>query len=228
LFLISKWRVYLNLYSAVYSGFNPFDDFYPEAKCITLKEKDSRFNGPGILIVWGGGDIHPSLYNRPNYASSTGEKPSHRDEVEVYLVARAIEESVPIIGVCRGAQLGCAAAGGILIQDVDGHTSSHHIKTEDGRTFISSSLHHQMMFPWETDHKLLAWSAPARSKQLIGITEEEAKSIPIIEDQYVEPEVIWFSKIKCLAIQGHPEFMESSHPFNQYVKELCDHYLFST
>jgi gamma-glutamyl-gamma-aminobutyrate hydrolase PuuD len=141
----------------------------------------------------------------------------------VKLLERAIEEKIPILGICRGAQLACAAAGGILIQHVDGHARSHSIKTSDGKEMVTSSLHHQMMFPWEVEHELIAWASPSRSNNYVGITEEEAKHIPEKDGIYVEPEIVWFPKIKCLAIQGHPEFMDDKCLFNQYTKELCDH-----
>jgi gamma-glutamyl-gamma-aminobutyrate hydrolase PuuD len=188
----------------------------PKSKC--------EFSGPGALIIWGGGDIHPSLYGRPNYASGTGKTLSDRDVVEVKLLEKAIEAKIPILGICRGAQLGCAAAGGILIQHVNEHGRSHMMATSDGKEMVTSSLHHQMMFPWEVEHELIAWASPARSNKYVGITEEEAKHIPKKEELYIEPEIVWFPKIKCLAIQGHPEFMDNQCLFNLYIKELCGRY----
>lgn len=210
------------MYSAWAKYFHPFDKFYPEAKQVFLRDETFKFEGPGVLIIWGGGDIHPSLYGRPNYASNTYAKMSARDKIEVSLMEQAIELKIPVIGVCRGAQLGCAAAGGILIQDVNGHTQTHRIKTSDGKDVWTSSLHHQMMYPWLVEHQLLAWSSPALSNEYTGITEEEASKIPVIDGAYTEPEVVWFPEIKCLAIQGHPEFMEETTMYNRYIKEVCD------
>ena len=36
----------------------------------------------------------------------------------------------------------------------------------------------------------------------------------------VEPEVVMFPKIKALAVQGHPEWMDSKHPFVKYNLDL--------
>jgi len=183
-----------------------------------------NYSGPGLLIIWGGGDIHPKLYGRENVASYVNFMPSHRDVIEAQLLEKAVKNKIPVIGVCRGAQLACAAAGGILIQDVRGHGRAHTITTSDGREMITSSLHHQMMYPYKAEHELLAWAKPARSVDYVGLSDEEKELIPEKDGNKVEPEVVHFPEINCLAIQGHPEFMDPQCTFNLYVKELCDHY----
>lgn len=208
------------IYSALFPDFYPFRHWYPDAKFVQLKHGQLPQSNEGFLIIWGGGDIHPIWYNRANVASHVYENPSMRDEQEVRMASRAIEIGLPILGVCRGAQLGCAMAGGILIQDVTGHGGSHLVKTKDGKSLVTSSLHHQMMYPQNTKHELLAWSAPSRSDRYIGLTEKE------LSQTEIEPEVVWFPEIKCLAIQGHPEFMDHDCEFNLYVHNLMDTYGF--
>ena len=118
------------------------------------------------------------------------------------------------MGLCRGAQLACALAGGSLIQHVDNHGGGRHeVVNKDGEVFETTTCHHQMMNPWEIDHELIAWAAPSRSEQYI-VQYEELINMP------VEPEVVFFPKIKALAIQGHPEWMQSSEPFVQYCLNL--------
>lgn len=214
----------LKIYSALYNHFHPFDRFYPDAERVHLEADKLPKENDGFLIVWGGGDIHPSWYNRVNIASHVWNKPSIRDEQEVRMMSAAIKLGLPIMGVCRGAQLGCAMAGGILVQDVEGHGRDHHMKTSDGRRFITSSLHHQMMYPWEVEHELLAWSDPRRSdSHYIGLQPEELKKAI----EMFEPEIVWFPGIKCLAVQGHPEFMEHDSNMNIYVHELMDKHGFN-
>ena len=217
----------MNLYSACYSDWHPFDKFYPTAKKIVCREGNESLEHPGVLILWGGGDIHPSLYNRENLASNVGKQLSNRDQIEAALLAKAIDIGMPVIGVCRGAQMCCAAAGGILIQDVNNHHVDHRIKTTTGLSLITSSLHHQMMYPWKVPYELMAWSAYPLSTEFVGLTTQEAESIPCMPntDSFYEPEVVWFPSILSIAIQGHPEYMKSTEPFNQYVKELVDGYI---
>jgi GMP synthase-like glutamine amidotransferase len=102
-----------------------------------LKEMDAA------LVIWGGADIHPDYYKHPMH--STTHPGAARDRREWSLMQRAIEVGMPIFGVCRGAQMACAAAGGWLIQDVRDHSGFHQVKTIDGKQFPVNSIHHQMM-----------------------------------------------------------------------------------
>lgn len=221
----------MKIYSALYNGFRPLRTFYPEAERVIL-QGDDEFSGAGILILWGGSDIHPSIYNRPNIASFVGNAPSYRDQAEMKLFVKAVAAGIPIVGVCRGAQLACAMLGGILVQDVSGHGyGEHRITTSTGEVVVSSTVHHQMMYPWLIEHELLAWSTIPRSTLYEGLTDEELAKWPTKEYDagsseahigVIEPEIVWFPQAKCLAIQGHPEYQDASTPFNQYIKRQLD------
>ncbi len=162
-------------------------------------------------------------------ATYAGVSLSARDQAEAKLFAKAVDAGLVILGVCRGAQLGCALSGGILIQDVSGHGIDHMVTTIDGRSFRSSSLHHQMMYPWDVEHELIAWCNYPKSEDYVGLTDIEMEKWPTqqydTKDLPIEPEIVWFPKTKCLGIQGHPEMMDSDCIFNQYlqnlVKEKC-------
>lgn len=222
-----KGRV--KVYSALYSMFNPLNRFFPEAECVKVVA-GSKLEAPGILVIHGGSDIHPSIYGRPNEASYVGNSPSPRDQAEMKLFLDAVKAGVPILGICRGAQLACAMAGGILVQDVDGHQGAHRIVTDDGRTLLSNSIHHQMMYPWQVEHKLLGWSAIPKSTLYRGISDDELAAWPKKtyesesgpSDGYVEPEVVYFPQFRCLAVQGHPEMLDAKCEFNRYVQELIN------
>ena len=196
---------------------------FPEWKRVVVNPPDP-VDGPGILIIWGGSDIHPSLYLRDNVGTYTGETLSLRDQAEAKLFSKAVEAGLLILGICRGAQLGCALSGGILIQDVSNHCRDHLITTIDEKTFSTSSLHHQMMYPWAIEHELIAWTNYPRSSRYTGITDTELENWPT--HQYgdkelpIEPEIVWFPKTKCLAIQGHPEMMNYDCLFNKYIEIL--------
>ena len=212
----------MKIYSALYDEFYPFAEMFPEWKCIQVGPEDS-IEGPGILVIWGGGDIHPSLYLRDNVNSYVGPQLSQRDQAEAKLFLKALNAGVTVVGVCRGAQIGCALTGGILIQNVSGHENTHLITTIDGKTFASSSLHHQMMYPWGVDHDLIAWTNYPKSHIYEGITDTELEKWPkdkVNEKLLIEPEIVWFPTTKCLALQGHPEMMQIDCLYNQYIKTL--------
>lgn len=67
------------------------------------------------LILTGGPDLDPARYGeRPH--PETGAPRTRRDAWEFALLAAALNRDVPVLGVCRGAQLLNVAHGGTLIQ----------------------------------------------------------------------------------------------------------------
>lgn len=199
------------VYSALYEDFAHLNRHAKQCKVIDhpneLTDPDS------IMILHGGEDISPSLYGqKPNKYTGAGKLPSGRDFIESSLLDRASKMGIPVLGICRGAQLACVKAGGSLVQHVDRHHSSHKINVvKDCKVseFSTNSVHHQMMIPWNTDHTVLGWSDGVASKYL-GENEN-----PI--SMHLEPEIVWFNGIKTLAIQGHPEWLAYTHPLVQYM-----------
>ncbi|WP_193043352.1 gamma-glutamyl-gamma-aminobutyrate hydrolase family protein [Mycolicibacterium baixiangningiae] len=80
------------------------------------------------LIITGGKDVDPARYGQDPHPT-TDEPDRTRDAWEFALLDEALRRSVPVLGICRGAQVLNVALGGTLIQhlpDVIGHT--HHQK----------------------------------------------------------------------------------------------------
>lgn len=162
------------------------------------------------LILWGGEDISPSYYNQtPNKYMAGLYKKSQRDILEFALTARAIELEIPIIGICRGAQLLSIITGGKLLQHIEGHRQSHKVHTEDGHILTTNSCHHQMMMPTK-ENNILAWA-----EETTGYDENNRKVTPLIV-----PEIVHFPKIKSLGIQGHIEWDSMPKTYFNYCKEL--------
>jgi len=196
----------------------PFDQLYPKSRLVTATdiEKGADIDA---LVIWGGEDISPSLYGDDVATACGADKYlSRRDRIEASACLAAMERNIPLIGVCRGAQLLCAIAGGRLIQHVTGHGQTHQIVTYDGKSVRTSSMHHQMMYPFDVEHKMIAWAPEHRSKvYIIGNNESDPKMA-----DHVEPEIVWFPRIKGLAIQGHPEFHPNPEKdeFVQYCMDM--------
>jgi len=206
------------LYSALYEDWYPFHHFASKLETVFLPEQLKDKNS--ILILWGGEDISPSLYGeKPNKYTYAKDTLSTRDEVEVSLAKEAIKLGIPVIGICRGAQLMCALSGGKLVQHVNNHSNgAHQIETKDGHRIKASSLHHQMMIPFEIPHEVIAKSRINISGSYLG---ENNVNI----EMPCEPEIVYFPETKCLAIQGHPEYMEENTLFVQYCNKLVEEYL---
>ena len=197
------------LVSAMWGAYYPFDMINGvNEKTDVVDPKELRQGD--ILVTWGGGDIHPSLYKQPQSKhSGAGLMPSNRDECEWALMHRAVVLGVPIIGVCRGAQMLCALAGGRLLQHVGMHHSRHEVMTDDHQLFHVNSIHHQMMYPFDVEHELIAWTPRPLSDKHIDV--DEPIDIP------VEPEFVYFPQVKGFAIQWHPEMLHRDEPATHYV-----------
>ena len=165
------------------------------------------------IVFEGGSDIHPSLYNNPNTDSFVGDTPSNRDRIELGAFKHAIDQGALVIGVCRGAQLTCALAGGKLVQHVTNHGGQHPVTTYQGKQFNVSSVHHQMMYPWDVEHELLAWSAEPYSDCYKGFEIDNKKIM-------VEPEAAYFPRIHSIAFQWHPEWFASSGEIDFTLEQI--------
>lgn len=69
------------------------------------------------LLLTGGGDVEPQGYGAAP-AAKLRDVDAGRDAFELTLVSDALERAVPVLGICRGAQVLGVALGGSLIQDI--------------------------------------------------------------------------------------------------------------
>src|SRR5699024_7387221 len=68
--------------------------------------------------ITGGSDIDPSFFRESPHIK-LGKINPYRDEFEIELARSAIDNKVPLLGVCRGAQIINVAMGGSLYQDIE-------------------------------------------------------------------------------------------------------------
>lgn len=169
----------------------PFGHIFVGERLDYTKPKDCD-----AIVLWGGTDINPAYYGEAPHVTNGYIPDSARDQDEWQWMSDAIAADVPIIGICRGAQFLCAKAGGKLVQHMHGHHGSHMILTHEGKEYYASSDHHQALIPGDTEHKLIA-------QAFDGI-----------------PEIVYFPKIRGLAIQSHPEWEDGDNPIINYELEL--------
>jgi putative glutamine amidotransferase len=76
------------------------------------------------LVITGGKDVDPARYGQTPHPE-TDDPRDDRDAWEFALIARALVRGLPVLGICRGAQVLNVVLGGTLHQhlpDVVGHT----------------------------------------------------------------------------------------------------------
>ena len=93
------------------------------------------------LLLTGGPDIDPALYGQERYEAC--DKPQHvRDELEYRLIEKALDEDIPLLGICRGSQILNVYLGGTLYRDI--------------ATDLEAPMNHRMVPPYETPcHKVI-------------------------------------------------------------------------
>ena len=68
------------------------------------------------VVVGGGSDIDPALY--AGLDDGTADYDHARDRFEIGILEDAFERDLPVLGICRGAQLMNVVLGGSLHQDI--------------------------------------------------------------------------------------------------------------
>ncbi|WP_419943964.1 gamma-glutamyl-gamma-aminobutyrate hydrolase family protein [Candidatus Poriferisodalis sp.] len=143
--------------------------------------------------------IAPNAFDTPADAVTTGEEIPLRDAFEMAMLDASIAADLPVLGICRGAQVLTVAAGGTLHPDLPSHArtdapadaTTHIVTTAPGSVLrrlygpelAVNSLHHQA-----ADQLGEGYIATAHSPD--GIIEGmEHTELPII------------------AVQWHPELM---------------------
>lgn len=77
------------------------------------------------LLLSGGGD--PDAYHFGEQAApQQGLVQPERDRMELYLTRAALKKGLPLLGICRGAQILAIAAGGKLYQDLAAREKVQH------------------------------------------------------------------------------------------------------
>lgn len=160
------------------------------------------------IVLCGGEDINPKLYNQPPIPSTSWS--DARDNREIRLINEHRGKKT-FIGICRGAQLLNVYAGGSLYQDVNNHAGGCHIVHVCGpgvreRSFISNSVHHQLMIPGPTGD-VLGTTRRSTYRRYGGLSEKgETVIIEQASTTWADPEILYYQTDDFFCFQGHPEF----------------------
>lgn len=176
------------------------------AVTVVLPEQDpslapaalSRVDG---LYLTGGYDVDPAAYGASPHERCDEPRPA-RDAWEIALVKEASALGIPVLGVCRGAQLLNVARGGTLYQhvpDVVGHDDYQrgdavfrHLGVSVLPDTLLATVH-----PLERDVPMYHHQAIDRLGQGLVVS---ARSVHGLIEAIEDPEQVF-----CLAVQWHPE-----------------------
>ncbi|HVB38000.1 MAG TPA: gamma-glutamyl-gamma-aminobutyrate hydrolase family protein, partial [Vicinamibacterales bacterium] len=163
----------------------------------------------GLLLTGGVADVDPARYGQARHAAVTQTDPA-RDEFELTLATRACEVNLPVLAICRGAQVLNVARGGTLVQDIPSEVPgavTHTVPTPPYAIAHEVWLNKDTLL-WRLMHETLAesdsCSVNSRHHQSIGRIAsglEVGATAPDGVVEAVEAPGLRF----CLGVQWHPE-----------------------
>ena len=179
----------------------------------------------GGLVLTGGHDVDPVLYNGPAGHQKIVDINRKRDDFEFQALEYAMNASLPVLGICRGLQLANVFFGGTLIPDLEEIGYRSHRSTQDSaehahpvtvekdsrlfeltqcETGIINSSHHQ------------AARIPGKGLRVVGRSDDG-----VIEAmELANADAVPF----FLLVQWHPERMtDAENPFTANIRKgfLC-------
>jgi len=185
-------------------------------RAVRIQTGRARNNLAGLdaVIIGGGDDIHFALYGGDIIAESTYDR--DRDALELALIEEADSRRLPILGVCRGAQLINVERGGTLHQDI--------YVAYPGARFINTPLPRKdITFDPESRLAAICGAEPGRvnalhtqsvrllGQGLIAVAWDRAGVVQAIEG--TGPRFV-------IGVQWHPEFLVFSRRDWQLFRAL--------
>jgi putative glutamine amidotransferase len=113
----SKVERYIDWFSAA--------DLADSVEIITLTKGSNDYKTCAGILLSGGIDVHPSLYDGAEDYPNADPFDLERDEYETKVYEYAKMNKVPILAICRGLQLVNVVEGGTLIQDLGEGNAAH-------------------------------------------------------------------------------------------------------
>ena len=177
---------------------------------IYLSELMARLDG---LILAGGGDVDPALYNGSPHPTIYMLDPE-RDSSELNLVRHVVATGMPTLGICRGAQVINVALGGTLIEhlpDEVGESVAHRLPpSQPARHVIEIEPTSQLAGILDAQQvDSASWHHQAIRQPAVGL-----KVVAQAPDGTVEatemPDHPWL-----VAVQWHPELTADIDPVQQ-------------
>ncbi len=186
---------------------------------VRLKPKsphyDDKIDG---LIISGGIDLYPSLYAgdpKPNYKYDQA-----RDELEVRWLRRAEQEKMPVLGICRGAQLLNILRGGSLHTDVSKVYENAKYPTHAfANIFYRKSMNIVSGSQLDRILKTRRIQVNSMHKQAINIVGRDLE-ISAQEDNGVVQAIEDKRRDFYMGVQFHPEALIYKPIFRQLFKQL--------
>jgi putative glutamine amidotransferase len=168
------------------------------------------------LVLAGGEDLEPTQYDGVPHPESTRHDPV-RDAHELALFRWARARGVPVLGICRGAQLMAAASGGRLVPHLEGQLGVLHNGIHVPPRMPGAARHRIGTSPRSLIRELLGPTAVVNSMhhQAVDAVGSGFRVAARAEDGTVE--AIESADQLVLGVQWHPEHEEQPNPVFEWL-----------
>ncbi len=174
------------------------------------------------LLFTGGGDVDSHRYGAERSSESGGIDPD-RDRTESFLLDQAAHQHIPVLAICRGAQILNVSRGGSLVQHLPMVTAEPHLvierRTEAVHTVkidVRSQLRRIVGRDWLETNTLHHQAVDHLGHHLIAVAWAADGTVEALEDQ----------EGSIVAVQWHPEQMpdrpEQMSLFTWLIEEALD------
>ncbi len=177
------------------------------------------------LVLTGGADLNPALYGENRHAM-LGTVSDVRDSWEIALVHAARRTGLPVLAICRGAQILNVALGGSLIQDLP---SQHPGEINHDPDRPRSTRTHSVELPAETRLAravgLTNFEVNSVHHQAIKRVADELRVVAVAPDGVIEgiesaADSAWW----CVGVQWHPEdLVQTAEPWDRNLFSAFSH-----
>jgi len=173
--------------------------------CLPVDKVNKLFGRLDGLIFPGGPDIDPNFMGEEPIPQ-LGVTNRNRDLFEIALIRTAVAENVPILGLCRGAQVINVALGGTVYQDLNSQYPGKLLKHKqaapgDQPTHFVRVDHDSKLFKTIGDNVFVN----SRHHQAIKSVPNSLKAVAKASDGVIE--AIENKDATIQAVQWHPENM---------------------
>jgi putative glutamine amidotransferase len=164
-----------------------------------VKKLLTRLDG---VVFTGGGDIKTSYYQEADHPKVKAVEPD-RDQVELMLLEKVVNDGVPFLGICRGLQLINVGLGGTLFADIADQ--------------VPGAEKHDFYPNWERDYLAHPVEVDPGTKLagIIGAGQVEVNSLHHQAVDKLAPDLV----VTAIAPDGIVEALElPDHPFGLAVQ----------
>ncbi|MFC3448545.1 gamma-glutamyl-gamma-aminobutyrate hydrolase family protein [Amycolatopsis speibonae] len=178
------------------------------------------------VVITGGQDVHPAFWGGdPGVVRGIDPRTdpmvhdAARDEYEIALVRAALEQGIPVLGVCRGMQVLNVALGGTLVADLPAgpvsHLSAEAAPTDGTADHLVSFVKGSIAAGLFGEHAMTnSWHHQAVDRCGAGLVVTGRASDGVIES-------VELPGAPVLGVQWHPEWMKSEDPAMAWIVQAA-------